>query len=68
MIDRTTKVILVVIAIGLLLNFASPILQPNVAQANPADCDEIFMALKSIDGHLSEISDHLETIAYWAIP
>ena len=51
--DRTTKVLLALIAVALFLNAIVPLVQPAMVQAQDA----------AIESHLRQISDNFRTIA-----
>ena len=62
MIDRTTKVLLVVIALGLWANAVIPLFQPKTAAA-AQDVASMDSHLASIDSHLSRIDHDVHNLA-----
>jgi hypothetical protein len=70
MIDRTTKLLLAAIAVGLFLNAAVPVIQPTVALAQGAEVqrgepglDRLTEILTDIDNKLEVISNELKMTA-----
>jgi hypothetical protein len=64
MADKTTKILLAVIALGLWANFAVAILRPSIAAAEDADLSNIESALSGIQADVSS----LERIARGVCP
>jgi hypothetical protein len=54
MIDKTTKILLILIALGLWANAVLPLIRPHAVAAQSAD---------SIENHLSEIESDVHKIA-----
>ena len=62
MIDKTTKILLLVIALGLWLNLAIPLFQPKtVAAAQDTAMMETYLA--NIDSHISRIEHDVHNLA-----
>ena len=59
MTDRTTKLLLLVIALGLWANAVMPLFRPMIVSAQDRAQQK---TLSSIDDHLSKVEDHLDTI------
>jgi hydrogenase/urease accessory protein HupE len=55
MIDRTSKIILAVIAVGLWANVATTIFAPTLAVAQSFELGQILNITRQIQGHLSGI-------------
>jgi hypothetical protein len=61
MTDRTTKILLLVVALGLWANAMVPLFRPMIVSAQDRTQQR---TLSSIDDHLSNVEDHLDTIEH----
>ncbi len=66
-IDRTTKLLLALIAMGLFLNALVPLTQPAAVHAQGAATElrlaQISNDLRQVSSHLSQISGHLDQLS-----